>query len=299
MLNENFIGGTDKRNWAWLTEQAHDLAHKFLGYASDEEVAKAAPGTRFYDLDTPGKKGVSNVSEGTRKIIESLPYTSKDSKYKGQSVYSNKKINMNKLTRQELLMDYLRTTHEGFDDAVTQARKFAPYTIRLKEVNPGLYETLKPVVGLRKSASDAARKGLKIGGKLGKFIPGVSTAITGAQAANALKIAKASPTVGNRTWAALRGAEAGLDAVGLAATTTGIGAPIGLAAEMGSLVLGFGTDAAQAIHSKGLKVKNTNLSKQARTAKTADAAATATTVNRGIRGTIGGDAIKTGAKYLF
>jgi len=102
--------------------------------------------------------------------------------------------------------------------------------------------------------------------RAGKFIPGISTGITATQATNALQIAARNPTFANKTWAALRVAEAGLDSAGLAAQASLIGAPLGFAAEIGSLIIGFGTDAAQAIHKGGFQVKNTDLSK--RTTKT-------------------------------
>ena len=90
--------------------------------------------------------------------------------------------------------------------------------------------------------------------RAGKFIPGISTGITATQATNALQIAARNPTFANKTWAALRVAEAGLDSAGLAAQASLIGAPLGFAAEIGSLIIGFGTDAAQALHKGGFQV---------------------------------------------
>ena len=85
--------------------------------------------------------------------------------------------------------------------------------------------------------------------QIGKFIPGVSTAITSTQATQAMQLAVRNPTFANKAFAAARALEAGLDGAGLAAQASLIGAPVGFAAEIGSLLVGFGTDAAQAIHS--------------------------------------------------
>ena len=129
-----------------------------------------------------------------------------------------------------------------------------------------MYENLKPVVGLGKSAGKAAKQTLKVGRHL---LGPASVGITGNQARLAIGRAVSNPTVANKIWAGLRGAEAGLDAAGLAATATGVGLPLGAAAEVGSMVLGLGTDAAQAIHSKGLKIKNTDLSSKSRSRRKA------------------------------
>ena len=102
---------------------------------------------------------------------------------------------------------------------------------------------------LKKAADTPAAKLVsKVYKPIGKFIPGVSTAITSTQAANAMRVAVANPTFANRAFAAARALEAGLDGAGLAAQASLIGAPVGFAAEIGSLLVGFGTDAAQAIH---------------------------------------------------
>ena len=75
MLNEDFIGGTDRRNWAWLTKQQHDLTHKILGYASDAEIDDPKfKGIEFFDLDKPGRKGVSGLSDKFKKYIQSVPF---------------------------------------------------------------------------------------------------------------------------------------------------------------------------------------------------------------------------------
>lgn len=84
ILNETRRGavGTDKRNWAWLTEKQHDLAHKLYGYASDEEIADPKnKGLVFSDMEMQGKKGQTSLgntifprSAEVRAKIDAAPF---------------------------------------------------------------------------------------------------------------------------------------------------------------------------------------------------------------------------------
>ena len=148
MLDEGYVAGTDKRNWEWLTGSStktnqHDYAHKVLGYVTDEELGtKEFKDVEVYDLDKPGKKGVSNLSPKFKKLLKTLPWTSKDPNYKGQSVYNSgiDKVDMTKYTKKDALMDYLRTTGDAFKQAATTARKQKPLTIPSDRLG-GLAET--------------------------------------------------------------------------------------------------------------------------------------------------------------
>tara|TARA_Y100001938_G_C8085562_1_gene431737 strand:- start:334 stop:1842 length:1509 start_codon:yes stop_codon:yes gene_type:complete len=158
MLNEGFVGGTDVRNWAWLTRKQHDIAHKFLGYISDEELADPKyKGFTAADIDAPGKKGVSNFSTDIEKMIRALPATKGKRNWKSQSVYSGKKINPRTLTRQDLLLDYLRTIDEPAKNAITQSRKFAPYTIPWAQANPEAADLINKGQGLQLELNTAKK----------------------------------------------------------------------------------------------------------------------------------------------
>jgi len=148
MLNENYIGGRDARNWDWLTNKQHDIAHRILGY--DPEVEGVA---RTYDMDVKGKKGVSNLSPKFKKWIQTIPFT--NPKAKTQSLLDSGPYHKASITRKDLLLDYLRITKEGYEDVASQARKAAPLTITkevLDQNSPGFTEVTGKQFGVAKEA---------------------------------------------------------------------------------------------------------------------------------------------------
>ena len=145
ILNETKRGavGTDKRNWAWLTQKQHDLAHKLYGYASDAEVNDPKnKGLIFYDLEQPGKKGRPSFSNKFLDKLANAPFDrpqfQTDLLAKGVPA---KNIEGLKLTKGDYLIDYLNLTDEAYEDTITQARKARQNVIPLSNVSPELAET--------------------------------------------------------------------------------------------------------------------------------------------------------------
>ena len=133
ILNETRRGavGTDKRNWAWLTDKQHDLAHKLYGYATDEEIADPKnKGLVFYDLEKPGMKGRPSFSEKFLSRLQKAPF---DRPKWQQSLIGKgtpaKNIEGLKLTKGDYLIDYLNLTDEAYEDSIAQARKARPNVI--------------------------------------------------------------------------------------------------------------------------------------------------------------------------
>ena len=123
--------GTDKRNWAWLTEKQHDLAHRLYGYASDAEVADPKnKGAVFYDLEKPGKKGTPNFSDKFLNKLTDAPFDRPEwqTNLLGKNVPA-KNIEGLKLTKGDYLIEYLNTTDEAYENAIKQARKREPLTL--------------------------------------------------------------------------------------------------------------------------------------------------------------------------
>ena len=160
MLNENFAGGTDKRNWAWLTEKQHDITHKILGYISDEELADPAnKGLRAYDINKPGLKGRPGFSNKFLKQLKETPFDRPDALGKkglGAGKWTGP-IDKDMVTRGDLLMEYLRTTEDAYDDSISQARRRAPLTIPTDA--PGMQ-------GLMETTGKKYGPSMKIGGGL-------------------------------------------------------------------------------------------------------------------------------------
>jgi hypothetical protein len=162
MLNENFAGGKDKRNWAWLNKKQHDLTHKILGYATDAEIDDPKyKGVEFFDLDKPGKKGVPGFSDKFLKYLESVPFDRPDTGF-GDSAknwtgpivtdfddLADPSLGKGSLVnRGDLLMDYLRNTDEAFEKSVTQARKLSPQNLPLDKLAPDLAQTTGKKFGI-------------------------------------------------------------------------------------------------------------------------------------------------------
>tara|TARA_E500000305_G_C4000399_1_gene226994 strand:- start:48 stop:1454 length:1407 start_codon:yes stop_codon:yes gene_type:complete len=160
MLNEDFAGGTDKRNWAWLTEKQHDLTHKILGYVTDEELADPSnKGLRAYDINKPGLKGRPGFSNKFLKQLKETPFDRPDALGKkglGAGKWTGP-IDKDMVTRGDLLMDYLRTTEDAYDDSISQARQRAPMTIPTDA--PGMQ-------GLMETTGKKFGPTLRVGGKL-------------------------------------------------------------------------------------------------------------------------------------
>tara|TARA_Y100001963_G_C6751414_1_gene434411 strand:- start:228 stop:1721 length:1494 start_codon:yes stop_codon:yes gene_type:complete len=145
ILNETKRGavGTDKRNWAWLTNKQHDLAHKLYGYASDAEIADPKnKGTVFYDLEQPGKKGTPNFSDKFLNKLANAPFDREgwQTDLLGKNVPAKNIEGLN-VTKGDYLIEYLNLTDEAYEDSILRARKMEPHPIKLTEVSPDLAET--------------------------------------------------------------------------------------------------------------------------------------------------------------
>ena len=152
ILNETRRGavGTDKRNWAWLTNKQHDLAHRLYGYASDDMINDPSnKGLVFYDMEQKGKKGVPSLGETifprsgeVKAKIDAAPFD----RPQWQTNLLNKNVPAKNIeglnvTKGDYLIEYLNLTDEAYEDSILQARKKAPHTIDLTEVSPDLAET--------------------------------------------------------------------------------------------------------------------------------------------------------------
>jgi len=152
ILNETRRGavGTDKRNWAWLTNKQHDLAHRLYGYASDDIVNDPSnKGVVFYDMEQKGKKGVPSLGETifprsgeVKAKIDAAPF--------GRPQWQTDLLNKNvpaknieglNVTKGDYLIEYLNLTDEAYEDSILRARKMEPHPIKLTEVSPDLAET--------------------------------------------------------------------------------------------------------------------------------------------------------------
>ena len=151
ILNETRRGavGTDKRNWAWLTNKQHDLAHRLYGYASDDIVNDPSnKGLVFYDMEQPGKKGVPSLGETifprsaeVKTKIDSAPFDRPQ--WQTDLLAKNvpaKNIEGLNVTKGDYLIEYLNLTDEAYESSILQARKKVPHTINLTEVSPELAE---------------------------------------------------------------------------------------------------------------------------------------------------------------
>ena len=145
--------GTDKRNWAWLTNKQHDLAHKLYGYASDEEIADPkSKGLVFYDLEQQGKKGQPSLgktefprSAEIRARIDKAPFDRPQIKTRIRNKFTGKVetrtadprgIKQSNLledqkyaTKGDYLIDYINTTDEAYESSIKQARAREPLTL--------------------------------------------------------------------------------------------------------------------------------------------------------------------------
>ena len=151
ILNETRRGavGTDKRNWAWLTNKQHDLAHRLYGYASDDIVNDPSnKGLVFYDMEQKGKKGVPSLGETifprsgeVKAKIDAAPFD----RPQWQTDLLNKNVPARNIeglnvTKGDYLIEYLNLTDEAYENSILQARRKVPHTIDLTEVSPGLAE---------------------------------------------------------------------------------------------------------------------------------------------------------------
>ena len=142
MLNEDFVGGTDKRNWAWLNKKQHHLAHKILGSAQDAEIDNPKyKGIEFFDLEKPGQKGVPGFSDKFRDYVKGVPFDRPKVPWGGANQAWTGPIDKDMINRGDLLMEYLRTTDEGFDKSITQAKQLEPSVLTKNQLAPGFTET--------------------------------------------------------------------------------------------------------------------------------------------------------------
>ena len=140
ILNETRRGavGTDKRNWAWLTNQQHDLAHKLYGSATEADLVDPRnKGLVFTDIELPGKKGQSSLgqtlfprSAEIRQRIADAPFDRPQwqTDLLKKSV-PGKNIEGLQLTKGDYLIEYLNMTDEAYEGAIQQAREARPHLI--------------------------------------------------------------------------------------------------------------------------------------------------------------------------
>ncbi len=298
MLNENFIGGTDRRNWAWLNKKQHDLTHKILGYASDAEIDDPKfKGVEFFDLDKSGRKGVSGLSDKFKNYIKTVPFDRPDTGF-GESAknwtgpivtdfddLADPSLGKGSLVnRGDLLMEYLRNTDEAFEKSISQARKLSPQNLPLDKLAPDLAQTTGKQFGINNS--HLLRDAIKSTGKFTKVATGLGSAEAAVMLASGqvipgtLAVAMQTPAVQKKVATLL--AKQGLKLIPGLSFGSGViqGAGYALSGQPAKALLSVGGgllgeipgigDAAQATIDLGLTVHDVKTAKSKKTKKTGD-----------------------------
>ena len=119
MINKGVVAGKDARNWAWLTETQHNLAHSLLALNYQLEGINPKTGK--------GMKGKPAFSKNFKKWIRSLPAVSDVKAYPGQSAFSGPgRFAKKNLTKKDILLDWVELTEDAFKGAVIEAVKAKP-----------------------------------------------------------------------------------------------------------------------------------------------------------------------------
>ena len=168
LINNGYTAGETRGNFAWLSKEQHQAAHRKLGWGADEAMVDIDRSSTVPDYDpeaiTSKQKGVSNISPEWQQKIADAPFNRPE--WQDELLKKGvppKNIDGIEITRANYLKEWLDLTDEAYVDVVNQAIRDNPIPgidpelqiqANVRHSNPQLFEDFRAIGNLSESGWD-------------------------------------------------------------------------------------------------------------------------------------------------